>query len=272
MIAGDPLQGVVTGRYLFGAPMPKRPTHWTFTRTPVSVGARGDPRQVPGGALDVRRLVRRPSCSRAPTMASDDAPLAANGQLPLTLDTDAKAGLPYAYTLEGDVEDVSRQHIANRTSCRRASGAVVHRRQAAAVLHRAEGRRQDRARRRRPRRRAGAGRSDRRHAHAGPVEQRAPRRRQRLLHLGDRAQGSAVGRVARDERRGARAARHSAAGRRLLHPRGARATPTGALHRHARRRSTRSARATPRGSATTTTASISFPRRRPTSRARRRGS
>ena len=24
--------------------------------------------------------------------------------------------MPYAYTLEGDVEDVSRQHIANRTS------------------------------------------------------------------------------------------------------------------------------------------------------------
>jgi uncharacterized protein YfaS (alpha-2-macroglobulin family) len=34
-IAGDPLKGVVTGRYLFGAPMAKRATHWTFTRTPV---------------------------------------------------------------------------------------------------------------------------------------------------------------------------------------------------------------------------------------------
>ena len=34
-IAGDPLNGVVTARYLFGAPMGKRPTHWTFTRTPV---------------------------------------------------------------------------------------------------------------------------------------------------------------------------------------------------------------------------------------------
>ena len=34
-IAGDPLKGVVTARYLFGAPMGKRPTHWTFTRTPV---------------------------------------------------------------------------------------------------------------------------------------------------------------------------------------------------------------------------------------------
>src|SRR6185503_16824947 len=49
-------------------------------------------------------------------MGSDDAPLTAAGQLALALDTDAQAGVPYAYTLEGDVEDVSRQHIANRTS------------------------------------------------------------------------------------------------------------------------------------------------------------
>ena len=34
-IAGDPLQGTVTARYLFGAPMGKRPARWTFTRTPV---------------------------------------------------------------------------------------------------------------------------------------------------------------------------------------------------------------------------------------------
>jgi hypothetical protein len=53
-------------------------------------------------------------------MASDNGELAANGQLPLTLATDARAGLPYSYTLEGDVEDVSRQHIANRVS------ALVH--------------------------------------------------------------------------------------------------------------------------------------------------
>ena len=35
-IAGDALNGVVTARYLFGAPMNKRPTHWTFTRTPMA--------------------------------------------------------------------------------------------------------------------------------------------------------------------------------------------------------------------------------------------
>src|SRR5262249_1098695 len=36
------------------------------------------------------------------------------------LDTPASDGLPYQYTFEGDVEDVSRQHIAGRAS------VVVH--------------------------------------------------------------------------------------------------------------------------------------------------
>src|ERR1044072_6565970 len=49
-------------------------------------------------------------------MGADDGQLTPEGQLALTLDTDAKAGRPYSYTLEGDVEDVSRQHIANRKS------------------------------------------------------------------------------------------------------------------------------------------------------------
>ena len=89
-------------------------------------------------------------------MGSDDAPLTAAGQLALTLDTDAKAGVPYAYTLEGDVEDVSRQHIANRTSL------LVHPApwyigiKQLPLLRRAARRPEDRARRRRPRRRARA--------------------------------------------------------------------------------------------------------------------
>src|SRR4029079_18827568 len=47
---------------------------------------------------------------------ADDGALTPAGQLPVDLPTDAAAGVPYAYTLEGDVEDVSRQHIANRAS------------------------------------------------------------------------------------------------------------------------------------------------------------
>src|SRR6185436_9337889 len=38
------------------------------------------------------------------------------GQLSLDLASRSANGIPYEYTLEGDVEDVSRQHIANRAT------------------------------------------------------------------------------------------------------------------------------------------------------------
>jgi uncharacterized protein YfaS (alpha-2-macroglobulin family) len=47
---------------------------------------------------------------------SAEAKLANDGTLPLKLETKRDAGVPFIYTLEGDVEDVSRQHIANRGS------------------------------------------------------------------------------------------------------------------------------------------------------------
>ncbi len=34
-MAGEPLKGVVTARYLFGAPMGARPVKWSFTRSPI---------------------------------------------------------------------------------------------------------------------------------------------------------------------------------------------------------------------------------------------
>ena len=46
----------------------------------------------------------------------DETMLTAAGDLPLSLETRRDAGIPYVYSLEGDVEDVSRQHIANRAS------------------------------------------------------------------------------------------------------------------------------------------------------------
>ncbi len=49
-------------------------------------------------------------------VGGDEATLTKAGELPLTLTPQVDAGVPYMYTLEGDVEDVSRQHIANRAS------------------------------------------------------------------------------------------------------------------------------------------------------------
>src|SRR5262249_44353533 len=113
--AGATLKGVVNARYLFGAAMANRPARWTVSRTPVYpapaavqtaypadrfafVGFDRD-RRGEGGELDAR-----------------SASIDQQGQLTVDLETRASDGFPYEYTLEADVEDVSRQHIANRSS------------------------------------------------------------------------------------------------------------------------------------------------------------
>ena len=141
MIAGDPLQGVVTGRYLFGAPMPKRPTHWTFTRTPVSSAPEAIPNKYPDGALDVRRLVRQPAAVCAPTWHRTTARWRRTDSCRCRSPPTRRRACPYAYTLEGRRRGrVAAAHRQPHQRCR-ASGAVVHRRQAAAVLQSAERRR-----------------------------------------------------------------------------------------------------------------------------------
>jgi hypothetical protein len=115
-IAGDPLDAVVTARYLFGAAMMNRPTAWRFTRTPVFSAPAAIEEAFPAERWTFVGWAASEIPRGRAEMAADTQPLAANGQLALTLETDPKAGIPYSYTLEGDVEDVSRQHIANRAS------------------------------------------------------------------------------------------------------------------------------------------------------------
>jgi uncharacterized protein YfaS (alpha-2-macroglobulin family) len=114
-IAGESLKGVINGRYLFGATMGARPVKWSFSRNPVGsapapvyetfsadlwqfVGWFDRPREQTG---EIRRA---------------EAELTKSGDLVLQLQAPADSGVPYRYTLEGDVEDVSRQHIANRAT------------------------------------------------------------------------------------------------------------------------------------------------------------
>ena len=114
-IAGDALSATVTARYLFGAPMGPRPVTWRYTRSAAFGAPRpiterfGDDRWVFVGHPE-RDAIEKPELRRAETT------LGAGGDLKLTLDTPRDVGLPYVYTLEGDVEDVSRQRIANRAS------------------------------------------------------------------------------------------------------------------------------------------------------------
>ncbi len=112
-IAGAPLNGTVTARYLFGAPMGGRPVTWTFSRTPTT----GAPEAVYEHFTSDRwEFVGWSDEDRYQTeeLGRKEATLAKTGDLTLDLKTKAGAGIPWVYSLEGDVEDVSRQHIANR--------------------------------------------------------------------------------------------------------------------------------------------------------------
>ncbi|HEX5107051.1 MAG TPA: MG2 domain-containing protein [Vicinamibacterales bacterium] len=116
-IAGDQVKGVVTARYLFGASMGARPVTWRYSKSPgynapsTITGKFGDDRWVfVGRVVDDKERVDSGDIRR------EETTLQTSGDLPLTLDTRRDAGVPYVYSLEGDVEDVSRQHIANRAS------------------------------------------------------------------------------------------------------------------------------------------------------------
>jgi uncharacterized protein YfaS (alpha-2-macroglobulin family) len=112
---GDTVKGSVAARYLFGAPMPARPATWTWSRS--MFGA--PPQAVYDAMADADRWVFVGSVDRtrdeAPVV-SREAKTTRTGDLELELPTRLDAGVPYLYTLEADVEDVSRQHIANRAS------------------------------------------------------------------------------------------------------------------------------------------------------------
>ncbi|MGE0815739.1 MAG: MG2 domain-containing protein [Vicinamibacterales bacterium] len=117
LLAGDALRGVVTGRYLFGAPMGGKPVTWRFSKSP----GYGAPDAITERFGEDRWVfVGTPSPTEGAAgrteIGQDQGTLAATGDLPLSLDTEREAGIPFIYSLEGDVEDVSRQHIANRAS------------------------------------------------------------------------------------------------------------------------------------------------------------
>ncbi len=115
-LAGEPIKGVVTARYLFGAPMGARPVKWAFTRSPIGSAPAAVLDKFPAEQWDFVGWSERPGATMAGEVSRDEGTLAKTGDLPLTLTPQADAGVPYMYTLEGDVEDVSRQHIANRGS------------------------------------------------------------------------------------------------------------------------------------------------------------
>ena len=116
LIAGNPLKGVVTARYLFGAPMGARPLTWTFTKSPLGDAPAAIRESFPDDRWLFVGWADEEQSPEAGQIGRDETELTKAGDKPLQLNTKADAGVPYSYTLEGDVEDVSRQHIANRAS------------------------------------------------------------------------------------------------------------------------------------------------------------
>lgn len=113
--AGTPLNGLIAARYLFGAPMKAPPVTWTYRRQPLY----GPPQALLERFADERFVFvgsRARDAWRSAVVASNEASLSASGELPLELETSTNDDRPYLYTLEGEVEDVSRQRIANRAS------------------------------------------------------------------------------------------------------------------------------------------------------------
>ncbi len=117
-IAGTKLNGKIAARYLHGGAMAGRDVKWTYSKI--------ERLDVPGTIRD--RFAEgqwsflgwdweNGQPSRA-TITTNEAKLNDEGDLALTLQTDVKAGAPFDYELEGDVTDVTRQHIAGRASVR----------------------------------------------------------------------------------------------------------------------------------------------------------
>ena len=189
--------------------MGARPVTWRYSKSPVSTAPAAITREVRRRSLGVRRLVVRRDRGRSPATSAATRPRCRPPAIcRCQLETRRDAGVPYIYSLEGDVEDVSRQHIANRASVtvHPAPWYVGVRRPS--LLPRTEDRPEDRGRRRRPRRHGRRRRSGGRHADADPVDERPARRRQRLLHVGHRAPRDPGGIVDGHDRRRAGAARH----------------------------------------------------------------
>jgi uncharacterized protein YfaS (alpha-2-macroglobulin family) len=115
-IAGAGLSGTVTARYLFGAPMRARPVTWSLTRSAMTDAPQAVHEHFPGDQWVFVGTAPDDEPRQPAQVRRDETQLTAAGSRALQLETKADAGIPYSYTLEADVEDVSRQHIANRAS------------------------------------------------------------------------------------------------------------------------------------------------------------
>jgi len=119
-VAGVDLDGKITGRYLFGGAMAKRPVRTMYTKrrvfdVPDKISEHWTEEVYTFLGCDYTTNDCHPDKVE---IDSKEETLDAKGELKRELPTDLAAGVPYIYTYEGEVTDVSRQKIANRASFR----------------------------------------------------------------------------------------------------------------------------------------------------------
>ncbi len=114
-LAGSTLRGTLNARYLFGSAMGSRPVRWSVTRDPDFSVPAAVTEKFPDDKFQFGYYPRvdRSVDSR---IAGDAATLTPDGKLTVAVPSTKDVDFTYRYTFEGDVEDVSRQHVANRTS------------------------------------------------------------------------------------------------------------------------------------------------------------
>ena len=113
--AGATLHASLDARYLFGSAMAKRPVQWSIRREPTFDVPQAIYEHFPEEQYAFGYEPDR-SSSRPEPIVSRTATLDANGKFTIDQPTERKADFAYVYTFEGDVEDVSRQHIAGRAT------------------------------------------------------------------------------------------------------------------------------------------------------------
>ncbi|MBW3670730.1 MAG: Ig-like domain-containing protein, partial [Acidobacteria bacterium] len=116
-LAGVDLDATSTARYLFGAPMAGREIRWSYSKTPhfaVPTAIRDRFPERSFHFLGSPWTLER-GFERGP-VAQQEEELDGEGRLSLAVPTKMDAEIPYQYTLESEVTDVSRQRIANRNS------------------------------------------------------------------------------------------------------------------------------------------------------------
>ncbi|HEU4889556.1 MAG TPA: alpha-2-macroglobulin family protein [Thermoanaerobaculia bacterium] len=118
-LAGTDLNGVVNGRYLFGAPMSGKTVNWTYSKRELfDVPAKVTDRWPEERYAFLGRDWEEDEDGGTQILSQNEGTLDAAGKLALKLETDEAAGVPFDYRLEGVVTDVTRQQIAGRASMR----------------------------------------------------------------------------------------------------------------------------------------------------------